>query len=164
MKYQVVPLEPCHVPFVSYVFEQNRDILHGGQISTDEWGKCLISEKDATEESYIVTIDGNNAAWLKLNGLDTDNLYVSMLVVANEYQRCGVGSFAVRFAEKIACDLSKTSVIIYTTTDDFAAINLYKKLGYRIQSEIRYATGDEVVRDGYEFVKNVEANDEYKTY
>lgn len=161
MKYQIVSLEICHVPFISTVFEENRDVLHCGQISTEEWQKYLISEKDETEESFIVTVDGNNAAWLKLNGLDTEKLYVSMLVVAKEYQGCGVGTFAVCFAEKFAQDLSKESVVICTTTDNFAAINLYKKLGYLIQSEIRYATGDEVVRDGYEFVKNLEGNGEY---
>lgn len=163
MKYQIVPLERCHVPFVSAVYEENIDILHGGQVSTEEWEKCLISEKDATEENFIVIIDGNDVAWLKLNGLDTGNLYVSMLVVAKEYQRCGIGSFAMDFAESFALDLSKKSVALLTTADNLAAISLYKKLGYLIQSEVRYTTGDGVIRDGYKFVKNVEANDEYKT-
>lgn len=153
MIYQALSFKPEHVYFVERVFSQNMDVLHGGSISTDEWRQCLCIEPDAYEINFIITADGKNAAWLKLNGLNKPKICISMLVVDKEYQRKGVGGFAILFAEGYARKLHKAAIVIQTTKDNLAATACYLKQGYVIEKEIRYAVGDGILRDGYRFRK-----------
>jgi len=77
-----------------------------------------------------------------------------MLVVENSFKRCGVGSFAIHFAEQYIKSLGKSSLMIYTTKDNEPATQCYLKNGYRITEEIHYAVGDGIVRAGYRFQKD----------
>ncbi len=156
MIYEAVNLRPDHIPFVDDVFRQNREVLHGGVISTDEWYACLYLEVDSDERNFIITANGENAAWMKLNGWNAEEeIYIAMLVVAKEYQRHGVGSFAVQFAQNCARAENKGTVRIQTTQDNVAAVDFYLKQGYEIEKCIRYAVGDGVVRNGYRFKKKL---------
>lgn len=160
MTYQAVNLCSEHIPFVDRIFKQNNETLHGGQISLDEWYTYLCLEPDPYEVNFIITADGENAAWMKLNGLNAqDEIYIAMLVVAKEYQRSGIGSFAVRFAENFARAKSKGIVRIMTTEDNVIAVDFYLKQGYEIEKHIHYAVGDGVVRDGYLFKKELEVTE-----
>lgn len=160
MIYQSVSLCSEHIPFVNRIFQQNNETLHGGQISLDEWYTYLCLEPDPYEMNFIITADGENAAWMKLNGLDNQNeIFISMLVVAKEYQRNGVGSFAVRFAEDYARARNKGIVRITTTMDNVIAVDFYLKQGYEVEERIRYAVGDGVIRDGYLFKKKIEVTE-----
>jgi len=95
-------------------------------------------------------------AWLRINGLDNkDMAWISMLAVSDKFQRQGVGSFAVRFAEDFVRSGGIKMLGIHTTVDNIAAQNCYKKLGYHIHEESEGTTGDGVKRMGYTFVKNI---------
>lgn len=154
MIYQAIDICPDHIPFVDYIFRQNNEALHGGQVSIAEWYTCLCLEVDSDERNFIITVNGEYAAWMKLNGLNTPGgIYIAMLVVAKEHQQNGVGRFAVRFAEDFARAGNKDTVWIQTTQDNLAAVDFYLKQGYRIDKHIRYAVGDGVFRDGYRFKK-----------
>ncbi len=156
MTYQAVNLCSEHIPFVDRIFRQNNDTLHGGQIPLDEWYTYLCLEPDPHEMNFIITADGENAAWMKLNGFDAQNeIYIAMLVVSKEYQRNGVGGFAVRFAENYARTRNKGIVRITTTKDNVIAVEFYLKQGYEIEKHIRYAVDDGIVRDGYLFKKEL---------
>jgi len=141
------------IPFVAQVYRENCKELHGGNISDKEWRSALYESQDPTELNLIISASGERAAWLKLNGLDTQKLYISMLVVSQKYQRMGVGSWAVTEAEKYAIANGKTVIKIHTTADNTAAIRCYLKCGYRSANTLRYMTGDGILRDGYCFEK-----------
>lgn len=155
MTYTAIPFEPRHVSFVDFVFAQNIDVLHGSPISTEEWRHCLCVDPDPYEKNFIITADGNQAAWLKLNGLHKRDICISMLVVAKEYQRKGVGSYAVQFAENYALKQYKAAVVLQTTKDNVATIDCYQKQRYVIEKEIQYAVGDGIIRGGYQFRKRL---------
>lgn len=156
MKYKALILDSEHIAFVDHVFRQNLEILHGGYISLDEWYTSLLTQTDAYEKNFIITADGENSAWLKLNGLNSADIWISMLVVAKEFQRMGIGSFCVQFAEEFARNEFKKSIRIHTTKDNIVATKLYLRNGYKIEKEIRYAVGDGIIRDGYQFIKKLE--------
>jgi len=157
MEIAITTLTADHIPFVHDVFTQNIDILHGGEvISEKDWYDGLLGEcADPYEVNFIILSDRRPAAWLKINGLNGDTACISMLVVDRNFQRQGVGSFAVRYAEGYARECGKTAVRIQTTRDNTAAANCYLRLGYQIAREMKYAVGDGVLRDGYEFRKEL---------
>jgi len=149
-----VPLIEEFVPFLDHVFRQNIEVLHGGEISVDEWRRYLVGEDaDPHEVNFVITADGENAAWLKIHSMNKSIICISMLVVDDKYKRMGVGSFAVGFAEDFARGNKKTGVRIQTTADNVAATRCYLKCGYKIVREMKYVVGDGVMRDGYEFLK-----------
>ena len=156
MEISIVPLIKELIPFVYDVFKQNIEVLHGGNIiSENEWNKYLLGEyTDPCEANFIVLAEQEPAAWLKINGLDGDVIGISMLVVDITYQRQGVGSFAIKYAEEYAKSHDKSAICIQTTKDNTAATQCYLKQGYEIVREMRYVVGDGVLRDGYEFRKN----------
>lgn len=155
MEFCACELKEKDIPFVASVYDENIEILHGVGISLSEWENHMLNDPDPDEINYIITANGEYAAWLKLNGLSSDIIYVSMLIVAKKYQRMGIGGFALRFAECYAAKNGKAAVRIQTTSDNKAAKHCYLNNGYRILENIRYAVGDGVVREGYIFEKKV---------
>jgi ribosomal protein S18 acetylase RimI-like enzyme len=145
------------VQFVHDVFEQNIEILHGSLITIVEWKKYIFGEyADPYEQHYIILADEKPAAWLKLNGLNSNNICISMLVVDDKFKRQGIGSYAVRFTEEYAVINNKKAIRIQTTKDNLAATHFYLKQGYQILKTINYAVGDGILRDGYEFFKRIQ--------
>ena len=157
MNYQAILLSSEHVPFVASIFSKNIAVLHSKPISIGEWYRCLCEVVDSDEKHFIITANGNNAAWLKLNGLDGEDIYISMLVVATEYQRQGVGAYAIRVAEEYARRVGKNALKLCTTQDNTDAIAFYKAQGFEITRSICYTVGDAILQDGYEFQKVWEA-------
>ncbi len=155
MEFSACELSEKDIPFIAAVYDENIKILHGDEISLTEWKKYLLIDLDPDEINLIITVNGKNAAWLKLNGLSSGIIYVSMLVVAKKYQRMGVGGFALRLSECYAVENGKAVVRIQTTCDNKAAKHCYLKNGFRIIDKIRYAVGDGVVREGYLFEKEI---------
>ena len=115
MNLKIRDLREEDIKFVSDVYSENIEVLHGATISLEDWEKCFFSNIDDDERNFIVLDNDEKAAWLKLNGLKNDRIYISMLVVRKKFQRRGVGSYAVRFAEKFAKDLKKNTIFILTT-------------------------------------------------
>ena len=156
MNLHVRKLNYDDVPFIYYVFEQNRDILHGEYISLQDWQNYFSrSDLDPYESHYIITADETPAAWLKLNGWNKAEIHISMLVVEDKFKHKGVGKFAIQFAEEEAKAWVKSAILIQTTKDNIFAKECYLKCGYDIIREMVYAVGDGVSREGYEFRKNL---------
>ena len=155
MEVQIHKLEEYHIPFVAKVYEENLSQLHGVFIPLSEWLDCFINYPDPDESNYIVYLNGKEAAWLKINGLSGEVINISMLVVAREYQRMGIGSFILDFAENFAKANGKTDVYIRTTIDNVPARNCYEKHGYAQDKYIRYTVGDGIEREGVLFRKNI---------
>ena len=155
MTYTIKKLSSRYIPFVDAVYAENIEILHGDPISLQEWADSLIDNADSSEVNFVIFIDEEPGAWLKINGLDEEEIYISMLVVAKRYQRKGVGCYALQFAEKYALERGKNAVKILTTKDNAAAISLYLAQSYEIEKSIRYTTGDGALHDGYRFGKEI---------
>lgn len=155
MSIHAIPLNAELISFVNRVYEQNRAVLHGNIISIEEWRYAFGNYADPNETNFIIMAEHQPAAWLKINGLDTAIPFISMLIVENSFKRCGIGSFAIHFAEKYIKGYGKSSLSICTTKDNEPAVQCYLKNGYRIAEEIHYAVGDGIVRPGYKFQKDM---------
>ena len=115
MQLQSLPLTVELISFVDRVYKQNRAVLHGDIIPTDEWYSAFGDGADPYEVNFIITADNQPAAWLKINGLNSEMPAISTLVVEDFFKRCGVGSFAIHFAEEYIKRLGKSSLLIFTT-------------------------------------------------
>ena len=72
---------------------------------------------------------------MKINGLESkDSVWLSMLFVAPQFHRQGIGEFAVKYAESFVAKKGFRKLAIQTTNDNIPAQSLYKKCGY---SEVR---------------------------
>ena len=126
------------IPFVHHVYGQNRATLHGKPISREEWLACIFGEAaDPFEAHFIILEDATPAAWLKLNALDQPELWISMLVVDREYQRRGIGKFALQFAEEYAKNHAKRAICVQTTKDNRIAQACYLNCGYEKTARTR---------------------------
>jgi hypothetical protein len=72
-----------------------------------EWEDCLINNAAPSEVNFVIFADGEPGAWLKISGLDEEEIYISMLIVAKRHQHKGVGCYALQFAEKYALERRK---------------------------------------------------------
>ena len=146
---------PASTEHIHRIVNENYDRLHPGDISVSEW-QSFLTANDPDEAHYIVYTGDIPAAWLKINGLlDGRTGWISMLAVAREFHRRGVGTFAIRFAEELFRNKGFTQVGIHTTEDNLPAKTLYLKLGYPITEYGACTTGDGVDRMGYTFLKDL---------
>ena len=132
--------------------------LHNEKLSYDEWLDVYRKywKNDTDEKHFIMFFEDKPAGWLKINGLDgNDTAWLSMLAVAPEYHRKGLGAKAVSFFEKYISDRGFTSAGINTTEDNSAAQNLYKKCGYEITERSESVMGDGSKMMSYTFFKNL---------
>ncbi|MBD5104386.1 MAG: GNAT family N-acetyltransferase, partial [Ruminococcaceae bacterium] len=153
-KLTVTPVEERgHIEALSNIYNRNIEPLHGGEITLEEW-ESFLSEKDSDEAHFLIYKSSFPAAWLKVNGLENKETgWISMLAVEPVFQKMGVGSFAVKFAEDFLRLRQKNKACICTTEDNTAAQRLYKKCGYGILENRECETGDGVKRKGLVFEK-----------
>ena len=132
--------------------------LHNEKLSYDEWldvyGKYWKNDTD--EKHFIIFCEDKPAGWLKINGLDGNGTaWLSMLAVAPEYQRKGLGTKAVSFFEEYISDRGFSSVGINTTEDNSAAQKLHEKCGYEITERSESVMGDGSKMMSYTFFKKL---------
>lgn len=121
--------------FVKSLFEQNQAALHYENISLSEWQEILSSE-DRDEKHFLICKDDTPVAYMKINGLmNLKEVWISMLFVGNGFKRQGIGTFALKYAERYIEERGFESVKIQTDDDNFAAINCYLKCGYKIYEQ-----------------------------
>jgi len=146
MQLHAIQLTAELISFVDKIYEQNRDVLHGNIITIEEWQNMFSESTDPYEVNYIIMANNQPTVWLKINGLNQEKPSISMLVVESFFKRCGIGSFAIHFAEVYIKRLGKPSLLILTTKDNKPASQCYLKNGYKIVDEIQYAVGDGIIR------------------
>ena len=131
----IIPATKNEAYFVRILFAQNKDILNSGNISLSEWREFL-SVEDPDEKHFLVCKGAMPIAYMKINGLlNTDIVWVSMLFVAKDFQRQGIGSFALNYAEQYVKGLGFNTINIQTDKENIAAINCYSNSGYRIYEQ-----------------------------
>lgn len=132
--------------------------LHNEKLSYDEWLDVYKKywKNDTDEKHFIMFFEDKPAGWLKINGLDgNDTAWLSMLAVAPEYQRKGLGTKAVSFFEEYISDRGFSSAGINTTEDNSAAQKLYEKCGYEITERSESVMGDGLKMMSYTFFKKI---------
>jgi len=115
----------------------------------------IIWSLDIYEKNYIIRYDTVEVGWMKLNGFDHKEIaWISMLVIDPEYQKRGIGSYAVDFA----CELMKNHGFkragIHTNKENTAAHRCYKKCGFTVTEIGDCTNSDGFGRIGYTFEKS----------
>ena len=134
--YEIKPFKQENIIFVFGLMSEPNNIsaLHTDIIPLAEWRKSFAeAENDADEESFIIYNKEIPCGWLKLNGLQNDETaWISMLVVSEKFKHQGIGKFAVEFSINLLKQRGFKEIKLKTTTDNFAAIELYQKCGFVI--------------------------------
>lgn len=117
--------------YIATIFGSNAQALHSEIIPYREWCS-LLSANDPDEKHFLIRKGGIPCAYLKVNGLESrdETGWISMLAVAPTFQRKGIGSYAVRYAEEFLQGVGKSCIKIHTTEDNLPARSLYEKCGY----------------------------------
>ncbi len=144
------------------VHPSNVSALHLKRIPDNEYRQfykemreALILDAAEDELNYIIRKGVVPIAWLKLNGLSKDSLWISMLVVHEKYRNMGAGLFALNFVEEFALSTRRRHIYINTTADNMIAQSLYKKAGYIVAGETNYQNEDKTECVRYTFHKEV---------
>ena len=128
----VIPATENEAYFVRSLFAQNKEILHAEDIGFNEWRE-LLSLNDCDEKHFMICKGALPVGYLKINGLDSeDEAWISMLFIAKNFQRQGIGTFAITYAEKYAKQRGFRCLAVQTDEDNLPAQNFYLKCGYRV--------------------------------
>ncbi len=134
--YEIKPLKQENIIFVCSLMSEPNNIsaLHTNIISLDEWQHIFDeAENDTDEENFIIYNKDIPCGWLKLNGLQNDDTaWISMLVVSEKFKHQGIGKFAVEFSINHLKQRGFKEIKLYTTEDNYVAIELYQKCGFVI--------------------------------
>lgn len=134
--YEIKPLKQENIIFVCSLMSEPNNIsaLHTNIISLDEWQHIFAeAENDTDEEDFIIYNKDIPCGWLKLNGLQNDETsWISMLVVSEKFKHQGIGKFAVEFSINHLKQRGFKEIKLYTTEDNYVAIELYQKCGFVI--------------------------------
>ncbi len=134
--FEMKPLTKENIIFICSLMSEPNNIsaLHTDIIPLYEWQKSFAeADNDADEENFIIYNKNVPCGWLKLNGLKSNDIaWISMLVVSEKFKLQGVGKFAVDFSINYLKQRNFQEIKLQTTTDNFAAIELYQKCGFVI--------------------------------
>lgn len=159
----LLEIENTHAALLLELLESEKTLeaLHMKRMLPDEQKaffqelKAALQGGDPDEAHFIVHQGIVPVAWLKINGLLGEKAWISMLAVHEKFQRQGIGSFAVGFAEAFAKSRGFTAMGIHTTADNIPARKCYERLGYQVVGESDCVSEDGVVRRGYTFTKTI---------
>ncbi len=140
----VIPATADEAYFVCILYAQNRDALHTERISLQEW-KGYLSQNDPDEAHFLICKGAIPVGYIKLNGLQGHDAWLSTLFVSRSHHRTGVGTFGVRFAESFAKKRGFGRLFVQTTCDNVSAQALYRSCGFeeRRRDECRVCFGKE---------------------
>ena len=133
--YKIKSSEKENIPFVCELMSEPNNIsaLHTDAIPLEEWQKSFTESKDTDEENFIVYENDIPCAWLKLNGLQNNDIaWISMLVVSDKFKHQGVGQYAIEFAISYLKQRGYKQIKLQTTEDNLPAMKLYTKCGFAV--------------------------------
>ncbi len=128
----VIPATKNEEYFVRIMFANNKEALHKENSILPEWEK-LLEQNNPDEKHFLICKGAMPVAYMKINGVESvDTAWISMLFVSPKYQRQGIGSFAIQYAEKYVKDKGGSNVVIQTDKDNIPAQKCYSKCGYQL--------------------------------
>ena len=126
----VIPATKDEAYFVRIMFVQNKSELKTENISLNEW-KELLSAENPNEKHFLICKGAVPACYMRFSGASGKReARISMLFAAKELQRCGAGTFALRFAERYAKENGFDFIVASVNKDNTAAENCFLKCGY----------------------------------
>ena len=138
------------IGFISQVYQQNIESLHGTPRSYEVWKKLL----SVPEHTYYVVKRKAPVAWFRTDE-ENGEFWLGMLQVMPDCHRQGVGKYILAAAEALAKERGYKAVGIHTTEDNLAARALYLSAGYRVTEIGPCTTADGIDRVGYTFQKEI---------
>ena len=148
MKYTLAT--EADILFISKVYEENIESLHGIHRGTEIWRTLL--KKEQTE--YYIVRTQERVAWFRID-LEDGGFWLGMVQVKPDFQRRGVGKYILSVVEKMAKERGFSKVGIHTTEDNLAARAFYAGAGYAVTEIGPCTTADGVERVGYTFEKEL---------
>ena len=131
----VIPATVNEAYFVRIMFVQNKSELKAENISLNEW-KELLSADNPDEKHFLICKGAVPACYMCLSGASGERkAHISMLFVKKELQRCGAGTFALRFAERFAKENGFDFIAASADKDNTAAENCFLKCGYKKKAQ-----------------------------
>ena len=128
----VIPAAENEAYFVWSLFAQNKELLHAEDIGFNEWRE-LLSVCDSDKKHFMICKGALPVGYLKINGSNSaDEALISMLFIAKDFRRRGIGTFAITYAEKYAKQRGFKSLAVQTDEDNLPAQNCCLKCGYRV--------------------------------
>jgi len=125
----VIPATESEAYFVRIMFAQNRAALDTGNLSLAEW-KAILAEHDADQRHFLLTKGTIPVGYMKIDGLSGGDSRLAMLFVAPHFQRQGIGSFAVHYAENFIREKGFSALSVSLPEENIPARNFFRKLGY----------------------------------
>ena len=141
------------IAFISRVYDENIESLHGAPRSSEIWKKLL----SVPEHTYYIVKKETPVAWFRADEED-GAFWLGMLQVTPACHRQGVGKYILAVAEALAKEKGYSTVGIHATEDNLAARGLYLSAGYRVTEIGPCTTADGIDRVGYTFEKNIAGN------
>lgn len=128
----VIPATENEAYFARILFAQNKEILHAEDIGFSEWRE-LLSLNDRDEKHFMICKGAMPVGYMKINGLDgASEAWISMLFIAKNFQRQGIGTFAITYAENYIKERGFRSIAVQTDEDNLPAQKCYLKCGYEV--------------------------------
>ena len=138
------------IPFITQVYNENLEALHGVVRDEAVWEKLL---RDESSTYYIVSAD-MPMAWFRTE-VENGQLWLGMLQVKPAYQRKGIGKYILGVFEAMARESDFQSVGIHTTNDNLPAQALYEGAGYHLTEIGPCTTADGIERIGHTYEKTL---------
>ena len=128
----VIPATENEAYFARILFAQNKEILHAEDIGFSEWSE-LLSLNDRDEKHFMICKGAMPVGYMKINGLaGASEAWISMLFIAKNFQHQGIGTFAIKYAEKYVKERGFRSIAVQTDEDNLPAQKCYLKCGYEV--------------------------------
>ena len=126
----VIPATMHEAYFVRLLFAQNKSAFPAENIRLCEW-KALLSAEEQDKKHFLVCKGAVPLAYMQLHAqMIAKEMWISMLFVAKDFQHQGVGSFAIRFAERYATEAGFCYVKTSVDKDNAIAHDFFAKCGY----------------------------------
>lgn len=93
----------------------------------------MEEESEGGCQIFGIEDDGNIVGWLTIGKESwSDRLRIFELLIIEEYRDKGYGKLLVKKAEEVAKEKGCYCVILETQTDNYNAIEFYKKCGFKL--------------------------------
>lgn len=126
----VIPATVNEACFVRIMFAQNKNELKTENISFSEW-KELLSADSPDEKHFLICKGAVPAGYMRFSMASGEReARISMLFTSKDFQRCGVGTFALHFAEQYAKENGFDFIAATVDKDNTAAEKCFLKCGY----------------------------------
>lgn len=125
----VIPATENEAYFVRIMFAQNRADLDIGNVSLEEW-KAILADHDADQRHFLIGKGAIPVGYMKIDGLSGRNPRLAMLFVSRNFQRRGIGSFAVHYAENFIREKGFSSLSVSMPKEHIPAQSFFRKMGY----------------------------------